>query len=292
MTYYVPDRTTRSNPSTVTEESAYTILRTFFASFGLEFDAELESVINNAMLAGYGPDQMDLIMPDLQNTQAFKKRFPGFQQRISNGYNAISLGDYLRLEDEYHRTLQHFGLPVGFYDDPSDFGNFIANNIAPAEIESRARLAFNAAQQVDPTMRRLMSEFYGLTTGDVAAYFLDPNRALPLAERQYQSAGIAAAAARNGFSVSSMSRYEDLLDKGVTAEQAQSGYGTVRALRDSVGRTAGVYGERYDQTDAENDVFFNNSEKRRRIIAQEAATFGGSSSGTAGSTGSAKRQSY
>ena len=56
-----------------------------------------------------------------------------------------------------------------------------------------------------------------------------------------------------------------------------------------VGQVASIYGESYNQADAEQDVFFNKSEKRRRIMAQEAATFGGSSRGA---TGSAERSGY
>lgn len=271
------------------KESAADILKNFFAQYGIEFDSEIENVINQAMLNGYGPDQIEFIMPDLEKTKAFQRRFPGFAQRVANGYNAVSLGDYIRLEDAYHERLAFYGLPSGFYDDPSDFGNWIANNVSVDEIDTRARLAFTAAQEVDPTMRQLLGQFYGLTTGDVAAFFLDKNRALPLVEKQYQAAGVASAAARNGLDVGSASRFEALVDRGVTAEQATQGYGTVRALRDSVGRAAGVYGESYTQSDAEADVFFNQSEKRRRIMANEQASFSGSSQG---STGSAKRQSY
>lgn len=273
----------------MSEESAFSILQNFFESVGIAFDAEIESVIKNAMLAGYGPDQIDLIMPDLQKTQAFNARFSGWAQRVKNGYNQLQIGEYLQLENQYHRIMQQAGLPAGFYDDPSDFGNWIANNVSPDEIQSRVSAAVRTAQQIDPTMRNLMTEFYGLTTGDVASYFLDQKRALPVIERQFNSAGVASWAARNGFAVTDMGRYESLVDSGVTPEQAASGYGTVKALSDTVSEAASIYGEAYTQDDAEQDVFFNKNEKRRRIMAQEAATFGGSSSGA---TGAARRQSY
>lgn len=291
-TPYTAPATTTPTPTTTlgtTPDSAYDILRKFFEGYGITFDAEIEGVIKNAMLAGYGPEQIEFIMPDLEKTQAFIKRFPGYSSRTSNGYNAINLGEYLQLENQYHRIMQEAGLPAGFYDDPSDFGNWIANNVSPDEIMNRVQKATSVAQQLDPTMRNLLAQFYGLTTGDIASYFLDQSRALPVIERQYKAAGVASWAARNGLAVTDMSRYENLADSGVSIEQAAAGYGTVKALSDSVGAAAGVYGETYDQGDAEQDVFFNKSDKRRSIMAKEAATFGGSS---AGSTGSAKRQSY
>lgn len=271
------------------DKSAYTILASFFNGLGIKFDNQIESLIKDAMVAGYGPDQIDLIMPELEKTNAFKTRFPGFAKRVANGYNAISLGDYVQLEDSYHRILQQAGLPAGFYDDPSDFANWISNDVSPDEISTRVQVATNAAQQIDPTMRNLMAQFYGLGTGDIAAYFLDQKRALPVIQRQFQSAQLATAAAQSGFKVDNIRHYEGLLDRGVTAEQAANSYGTIKQLSDTVGKVAGVYGENYTQADAENDVFFNDSDKRRRILSQESATFNGSSSGA---TGASTRQSY
>lgn len=269
--------------------SAFSILRNFFNGLGIAFDDQIEKVIKDAMHSGFGPDQIDLIMPELEKTKAFNTRFVGFAKRVQNGYNQISIGEYLQLENNYHQIMQSAGLPKGFYDDPSDFGNWIANDVSPDEIQNRVSLAVKTAQSVDPTMRSLMSKFYGLTTGDVASYFLDRKRALPVIQRQYDTAGVASWAQRNGLGVSDIKHYENLVDSGVSIDQAAAGYGTVKALTDTVGRAGNIYGESYTQSDAESDVFFNKSQKRQRIMANEAATFGGSSSG---STGSAKRQSY
>lgn len=271
--------------------SALDYLRRFFANIGLEMDAELEGILTGAMRSGYTPADIEsgILMPDIQKSQAFQRRFPGYNARLSNGYNAISIRDYLALEDSYRSIMANAGLPAGFYDDPADMGQWIAKNVSPAEIEGRVRLAVDAAKSVDPTMRNLMAQFYGLSTGDVAAYFLDPNRALPTIEKQYKTAEVASWAARNGYQVTDMERYQKLLEAGVTGEAAAQGYGTVRQLDDTVGRVANVYGETYTQDDAENDVFFNKNDKRRRLMSQEAATFGGSSRGA---TGSAQRSGY
>lgn len=271
------------------DTNAFNILRNYFESLGIVFDMEIEKLIKDAMIDGYGPDQISLIMPDLEQTQAFKNRFVGYHQRVQNGYNAISLGEYLQLENTYHRIMQEAGLPAGFYDDPSDFGNWIASNVSPDEIQNRVALSVRAAQSVDPTARNLMARFYGLTTGDIASFFLDQDRALPVIERQYQAANVASWAARAGFQIDGITSYEDLVDSGVTVEAAANNYGTIKSLSDTVGNIAGVYGETYGQSDAEADVFFGRNDKRRRLISKEAATFGGSSSG---STGSAQRQTY
>lgn len=274
---------------TFEDTSAYAILSTFFTSMGMKFDAQLQQLIQDAMTAGYGPDKIDLIMPELEKTTAFQNRFPGYAQRVTNGYNAVSLGDYLQLENTYHRILQENGLPAGFYDDPSDFGQWIANDVSPQEIQTRVQMATTEANKIDPTTRNLLTQFYGLGTGDLASYFLDSKRALPVIQRQYNTANIATYAAKAGLAVNDITRYEKLNDQGVTADAAAQGFGTVKALTDTVGEIASLYGDTYDQTDAEGDVFFNRSDKRRKILAQETATFSGRSKGD---LGSAARQNY
>jgi hypothetical protein len=275
-------------PTTDPTVSAMDYLRKFFANIGLQMDAELEGVLLGAMKAGYTPAdiQSGILMPDIQKTQAFQKRFPGYSQRVSNGYNAISIGEYLQLEDAYRSVMANAGLPSGFYDDPSDMGQWIAKNVSVAEIESRVRMATDMAKSIDPTMRNLMARFYGLSTGDVAAYYLDPTRALPEIEKQYKTAGVASWAARNGYEITDMARYQSLVEAGITPEQAGQAYGTIRQFDQTLGKVAGIYGETYDQGDAEQDVFFNKNEKRRRLASFEQATFSGSSRGA---TGSAQR---
>lgn len=280
-------------PNATPSQSALDILTNWFrTNLQLSNSADIVSIIHDAWLKGYTPADIDLFLPDIEKTASFQQRFPGYATAVKNGYLTGGIGglsQYLQLEGQYRQIISSAGLPSGFYDDPSDFGEFIAGGKSPAEIESRVGMAVRTAQQIDPTMRNLMAKFYGLSTGDVAAYFLDPDRALPSIERQYKSAGVASWAARYGLDVSSMTRYESLVDSGISEDQAAQGYANVAALRDYVGRAGGVYGIRFDQGDAEKDVFFNDQTKRRKIIAAEEATFGGSSQG---STGSATRSSY
>lgn len=278
----VPQPPTPVGPNVV-QQSAYEAFAAILAGYGLDIGKGLEAVIRKAVIDGIGPDRIDLLMPEIEKTDAWKTRFPGWAERRSNGFNQITVGAYLDLENQYHRIMQEAGLPKGFYDDPSDFGSWIGKNVSPDEIRDRVGIASDAAKQVDPTARNMLSKFYGVTSGDLTAYFLDQKRAMPTLDRQYKAANVAGWAARNGLDTSSASRYENLVDKGVTADQAAQGYATVASLNKTVGSIASVYGETYDQTAAENDVFFGQSDTRRRIVANEQAAFGGSSRGATGS---------
>ena len=268
---------------TIAQQSAYEAFAAILAGYGLDIGKGLEEVIRKAVIDGIGPDRIDLLMPEIEKTDAWKTRFPGWAERRTNGFNQITVGQYLDLENQYHRIMQENGLPAGFYDDPSDFGNWIGKNVSPDEIRDRVNIATGEMRKVDPTARNMLSKFYGVTSGDLTAYFLDQKRAMPTLDRQYKAANIAGWAARNGLDTSTASRYENLVDKGVSIDQAAQGYATVASLNKTVGAIASVYGENYDQTAAENDVFFGQSDARRRIVANEQASFGGSSRGATGS---------
>lgn len=262
--------------------SAFDLFANILASWGIPMGADIESIIRQAAIDGITPDMIDLIIPDIQNTNTWKNRFPGWHSRTGNGYNQLTVGEYLALEDSYHRIMAEAGLPADFYDQPSDFGNWIANNVSPDEIRDRVDLAMGAVRQVDATARDLLKKFYGVGPGELASYFLDQKRALPILDRQYKAANVAAFASRAGLKVGEAKRYEDLLDRGVTVEQAAMGYNTVAAFNEAFGRLGGIYGESFTQEDAEEDVFFNKNQKRRNLLAREIGTFSGSARGQVG----------
>jgi hypothetical protein len=76
-------------------------------------------------------------------------------------------------------------------------------------------------------VRSALRNQFGLGDGDLAAYFLDPNRAQPLLQRTYNAAQIAGAGTRTGYNVNADQDYR-LVDQGVTAAQAQSGFSTLQ----------------------------------------------------------------
>ena len=262
--------------------SAFDVFKDTLASWGIPVGADIEAIIKNAVIDGYTPDQIELIIPDIQATQTWKTRFPGWDKRVANGYNQITVGQYLDLENQYHQIMQSAGLPKGFYDDPSDFGEWIAGNVSPDEVQNRVALASDAVRKVDPVARDLLAKFYGVTAGDLTSYFLDQKRALPVLDKQYKAVNVAQYAAKAGLQVQGASHYEDLVDNGVSAEQAASGYNTVKTFADTFGQLGGVYGMDYTQQDAEKDVFFNQNDKRRKLSSLERASFSGSSQGATG----------
>jgi hypothetical protein len=85
----------------------------------------------------------------------------------------------------------------------------------------------------DPTVLQTMRQFYGLTDGEIAAYFLDPDRAVSLIEQQVATAQLGAAAARQGFeNVVERTAFERMQRAGVEVGQAEQAFGTLAAGRE------------------------------------------------------------
>lgn len=223
-------------------------------------------------------DSVDVIPLKLRNTDAYKKRFSANDERLAKGLPALSEAEYVATERQYQSTLREYGLPQGFYDDHSDFNNWLANDVSPQELNDRAQTARAAYLDASPQVRDQWEKLYGLTPSDAVATFLDESKALDILKRKAQAATIGAEAfkAYQGNYQITADRAEELTNAGVTQQQAQAGYQDVasRLGHDQfLGRMAG---ENFTQTEAENEVLMNNTSakaERDKIYSAEQGRF-------------------
>lgn len=92
-------------------------------------------------------------------------------------------------------------------------------------------MAAAGAFQTSPEVQKTFQDFYGIGTGGLTAYFLDPEVATPLLNKQYVSARIGAEAARNQISAD-RTLAEMLQTEGVTADEARAGFQKVASQRE------------------------------------------------------------
>lgn len=273
-----------------TQRDAYAALTALFNSYGL---SSLAPKIFEYIKQGYGSDTISLL---LQQTPEYKQRFAGNEARLKAGLPVLSPAQYLATEDSYRQVLQAAGLPKGFYDSPSDFTNWIAGDVSATELKNRADEA-TAVVNGNPEVRDAMKQLYGVSDGDIAAYFLDPAKAEPILRKQEQAAEIAAAGLQRGFGVSQYA--EQFAAQGITTAQAQQGYGIIAQEYQPMQELAALYGTTWSQGEAELSVFSpgtvggaggtnaqqpgaeSASQKQRRLASQERAAFATASGGAA-----------
>ena len=211
-------------------ESAQQILAGLVADFGL--DPRLAETLNAELVRGESPTALAM---RIRTTDEYKARFPGMAQRRELGLPAISETDYLDIERQYRSVMQAAKLPSTFHDEPADFDQWITGDVSPQEFQERVTLAETARDSADAETRRLLSDFYDISDGDLTAYYLDPTRAETIFEdrRRLESAGLAAASRQTVGQALEMETAEAL-----QAESVQR-----REIQQRLGQRAGLTGE-------------------------------------------------
>ena len=226
----------------------------------------------------------------LPSTTVYKQRFIANENRIKNGLSPLSPSEYLAAEESYRAVLKDAGLPAGFYDSSDDYSGFIGQDTSPSEIKMRADAAARAVNNTDPAYTQALRDIYGIDAGMMTAFMLDPERALPLVERQAKAVEFGTAAVRQGLQATRLG--EQFATQGpATGYSAEQGYSAIAGILPTAQSLGSIYGQTYDQATAEQEVFLgleSAKRKRQKLGEMETSTFSGQSGLSAGSLKSSK----
>ena len=223
----------------------------------------------------------------LRDQPAYQRRFAGNAARVRKGLAELDAASYIGLENQFRQTLQSNGLPANFYDQTDDFKALIEGDVSPSELQTRIEQGYRAVADADPAVKDQMRNLYGIGEGELAAYFIDPQRTAPLLTRQAQAANIAARGLEQGGIQLSGAYAEDLARRGITEQQARAGFGEVGALGELkqtfAGETA-LSGEQLAGAAFGIDVAAQQELERRRRLRTGEFAGGGSFARTTGET--------
>lgn len=253
---------------------AYMALNSLFSQYGL---GSLAGKIYDFVKNGYGADTISIL---LQDTPEYKKRFAANQARIAAGMSVLSPAEYISVENSYRQIMRQSGLPEGFYDTNSDFTNFISGDMSPTELQGRVDLATQATTLANPAFKAALQQM-GLSQGELAAYFLDQDRALPILQKSAATAAIGAEALQRGLAFD-QANAQDLATMGVSREQAAQGYAKIADEFSDLGTLGQIYGGGWTQRQAEDDAFVGGtagSQQRDKLIGREKGSFSGATGG-------------
>src|SRR5665647_1298145 len=263
------------------DRDAFVAITETLKAYGLE---TLAPAVLGFIQQGYSSDTVGVL---LQQTDAYKTRFSANESRRQRGLPVLSPAEYLATEQSYRQVMSAAGLPIGFYDSPSDFRSFLENDVSPAEVQDRVQLATDEVSKLDPATRSAFEQWY--STGDIVAYALDRKRSTEILDRQFRASQIAGAGTQQGVGLSRQFA-EQIAQTGVDTEQARQGLGVVSSLATTGDKLSEIYGGSYTPEDAASGVFLADApstEKRRALASHERAQFAGQA-GTA-STALSKR---
>ena len=226
--------------------------------------------------AGHTKEQ---IHQELVKTPEYQTRFAGMKKRQDNNLSSISENDYIAYETQVRQLMRKAGMPDTFYDSPDDFADMIGKDISAMEVQSRIEEGYLAATNAPEGVRNKLASLYGVNTSQVAAYYLDPDRALPILQRQLGASGIANAAALSSYGDITKQQAENLDALGVDSGEATKGFG---ALASSAELFNALPGERLGDItrDEQMGAIFNSDAEAIAKIEKKAGSRRSAGSGS------------
>lgn len=216
------------------QENAFGVVTAFLRRAGLSgLDAQIRSLL------AQGIEDSDAILFQLRDTEQFRTRFKGNAARAAKGLPELDPATYIGLEQQYRSVLVANRLPAEFYDSPDDFARLIEGDVSPSEFQSRIDEGYAKVRNADPQVLNTLRQFYPEVGNDdnaLAAYFIDPARALTSLQRQVEAARIGARGREQAGFQFGAATAEELVRRGYTAEGTQAAF-------QRAGQLAGLYQE-------------------------------------------------
>jgi hypothetical protein len=212
--------TVDANGNPVTSQDALAILSSELSDWGFGHDAILwaaQQIQSN--------NSIDQILYSLRSQDFYKNSIFGQvqAQRQKQGLPAMTEAQILSYKDYAIGLAQQAGLPTGFITD-TELTTLMGHDVSTAELDARITQGYQAALKAPPDVLNQLQTYYGVTQGQLAAYYLDPNRALPLIQQQFTSAQIGAEASRTGYGAVGQPQAMLLAQEGITDATAQKGF--------------------------------------------------------------------
>lgn len=198
------------------------------------------------------------------------------------GLAALSPADYLSTEAAYKQIFSTYGIQKGLYDSPEQLSKWIGADKSPDEIKNRVDAAAQILNNKDPQLISQFQNFYGITRGDLLAYFLDNTQGMQVLQQRAQAAQIGQAGAGQGLNIG-RDRAELFASQGVDYASAQQGFMNAATVLPNLEKSADIYGAQvgvddYDEDDAVNEFvggLASAARKRQKLNMAAASDFSG-----------------
>jgi hypothetical protein len=157
----------------------------------------------NELTAGKNSDQ---ILLDLQKQPAYENSVFGQANaaRTKNGLAPMTPAQILAYQDTAYQQAEAAGLPKSFMSQATVVG-LLGNDVSATELNERITSGYEAAMNAPAETKALLHQYFGVNTGDLAAYYLNPDQALGTLKNQLVAAEVGTQAQQSGFGALSAS---------------------------------------------------------------------------------------
>lgn len=223
-----PTGSTTTTPTPVKDntpsQSAQDYIRSFLNDAGL---GALAGKVWSQWTSGQSEDQ---IVDWIRSTPEYATRFPAMATLRKDG-RSISEAQYIAKEQADIDLMTQYGIPDAFAKNKDLLGKLIANNVSQVTLQKRLIAGQDTILGYDKSILDYAKKTYGLTPGDLLAWSLNPDIALPVIEQQAQAMRIGGAALTAGYTRGlgvegelGKTQAEALATQGITQQQAQQGF--------------------------------------------------------------------
>ena len=217
----------------------------------------------------------------------FAARYPSIVNQVKRmqagemGVQLMTPGQVLEYEKALKNTADDYGLS-SWVTSPAQIAKLIDNGVDAEEAIDRIHQAGYAATVAPKEFREAFFKKYGLTEGNLVGFFLDPDKEEAEIKKAVVQGEIVAAAMQNGFA-NNWSTGERLADRGVSPDQAMSGFARA-ALTRGLGSGVGQIVDENTMIDAEfGDAAA--TQKVASVTAQRVGRFSGAGGAVESQTG-------
>lgn len=279
------------DPWNSTRQSAFDRISGAFSRWGIDMNGSgLSAQLRQWIL----DDRSDEgIITEFRNSSAYAARFTGMADLVKKG-QAISEAEYIAQERAYRGVMQQWGIPSGFYDDPTDYGRFIANGVSVKELDDRIKDAKTFMDANAPAEYKQALSMYGITDGGMLAYVLDGDKAQSLITQQVKAAAFKGASDMNGFGLdkAGAEKYGSTLganfdsfgvDQRMQLDSTLSGLGDIAKNQEKL---AQIDREQFTRSDTLDAELLSDSSKKaasQKRALRETARFNGAAGVNSGS---------
>jgi hypothetical protein len=212
-----------ANEARLRSINAQKIMEAQMAALGLD---GLAGRITVWITEGY---EGDAIMAMVRQSEEYANRFPAMKALHAKG-QGISEQEYIAYEQAMVNYEKLYGLPDGMLSGKDMVTANLTAGRSAREIDERATRAAASIYQLPQEFRQQMDTYYGVSSGGLTAYFLDPDVATPLLEKQFVSAQIGMEATRQGIGTD-RGLAESLYEFGIDRAAAERGFADTAAQR-------------------------------------------------------------
>lgn len=218
-------KTNTSSTTNGVTQGAKDAVNKLLSEFGM---GGLTDEIWNQWTSGTTADQ---IMEYVRKSGEYKTRFPAMATLNAAGRN-ISEAAYIGKEQADIELMKQYNIPSGVFDTKDYLGKLIANNVTQVDLQKRLIAAQDTVMSYDTSIIKYAKDTYGIGVGDLMAWALSPELALPVIQQQAKAMQIGGAAYAAGLAARDItkSEAESLATAGITQQQAQQGFTNIAQM--------------------------------------------------------------